>query len=45
MLWINLEFKSGADNVVTDVTAVLKQIQVIALMIASFILGKNGYIQ
>lgn len=45
MLCINLEFKSGSEHVVADVIAVLKKIEVIALLVASFILGKFSLIQ
>ncbi|XP_043494218.1 uncharacterized protein LOC122519090 isoform X1 [Polistes fuscatus] len=46
MLAINLEFKSPATNVVSDVLTVLKNVEVVALFIACFILGTAwGYIE
>lgn len=44
MLGINLEFKSPARNVVSDVLTVLKKVEVIALFISCFILGKTKLI-
>lgn len=40
MLFINLEFKTPAASVVSDVISVLKKMELIALFIACFILGK-----
>ena len=40
MLTINLEFKSPAMNVVSDIVTVLKNVEIIALFTAIFILGK-----
>lgn len=40
MLTINLEFKSPAQNVVADVLTVLRKVEIIALFITCFILGK-----
>lgn len=40
MLSINLEFKSPATNVVSDVVSVLKNIEIVALFIACFVLGE-----
>lgn len=46
MLAINLEFKSPASDVVRDVFTVLRNIEVVALFIACFILGTAwGYIE
>ncbi|XP_046473619.1 uncharacterized protein [Neodiprion pinetum] len=46
MLTINLEFKSPANNVVSDVMSVLKNIEIVALFIACFVLGTAwGYIE
>ncbi|XP_034183594.2 uncharacterized protein LOC117605903 isoform X1 [Osmia lignaria lignaria] len=46
MLAINLEFKSPATNVVNDVFTVLRNVEVVALFIACFILGTAwGYIE
>ncbi|KAK2582249.1 hypothetical protein KPH14_004595 [Odynerus spinipes] len=46
MLAINLEFKSPATNVVSDVLTVLRNVEVVALFIACFILGTAwGYIE
>ncbi|CAK9832517.1 Major facilitator superfamily domain-containing protein 6 [Anthophora retusa] len=46
MLAINLEFKSPATNVVSDVFTVLRNIEAAALFIACFILGTAwGYIE
>ena len=39
MLMINLEFKAPANNVVSDVVSVLKNVEVVALLTACFILG------
>lgn len=39
MLFINLEFKKAATSVVTDVIAVLKKLELIALFISCLILG------
>lgn len=39
MLLINLEFKAPASNVVSDVLSVLKNIEVVALLLACFTLG------
>lgn len=39
MLAINLEFKSPAKNVVGDVISVLKNIEIVALLLACFVLG------
>lgn len=40
MLAINLEFKAPATNVLNDVITVLSNIEMVALFIACFILGK-----
>lgn len=40
ILNINLEFKSPAQNVVADVLTVLRKIEIVALFITCFILGK-----
>nr|XP_003706892.1 PREDICTED: uncharacterized protein LOC100883226 [Megachile rotundata] len=46
MLAINLEFKSPATNVISDVFTVLRNIEAVALFIACFILGTAwGYIE
>ncbi|XP_069689213.1 major facilitator superfamily domain-containing protein 6-like [Periplaneta americana] len=46
MLTINLEFKAPATNVVSDVMLVLKNIEIVALFIAIFVLGTAwGYIE
>ncbi|KAI5748555.1 hypothetical protein M8J76_000134 [Diaphorina citri] len=46
MLCINLEFKAPATNVLTDVITVLRNIEMVALFIACFILGTAwGYIE
>lgn len=46
MLTINLEFKTGAKNVVTDVLQVLKNIEIIGLLVSCFVLGTAwGYIE
>lgn len=46
MLTISLEFKTGAKNVVTDVLNVLKNVEIIALLVACFVLGTAwGYIE
>ncbi|XP_075232468.1 uncharacterized protein LOC142330866 isoform X2 [Lycorma delicatula] len=46
MLTINLEFKTPATNVVSDVLTVLKNIEIVALFITCFILGTAwGYIE
>ncbi|PSN42174.1 hypothetical protein C0J52_09851 [Blattella germanica] len=46
MLTINLEFKAPATNVVSDVMTVLKNIEIVALFVAIFILGTAwGYIE
>ncbi|XP_016840927.1 major facilitator superfamily domain-containing protein 6 isoform X1 [Nasonia vitripennis] len=46
MLLINLEFKAPATNVVSDVVSVLKNIEVVALLLACFTLGTVwGYIE
>lgn len=46
MLTINLEFKTGAKNVVTDVLNVLKNVEIIALLVSCFVLGTAwGYIE
>ncbi|XP_014207853.1 uncharacterized protein LOC106638959 [Copidosoma floridanum] len=46
MLLINLEFKAPAANVVNDVVSVLKNIEVVALLTACFVLGTAwGYIE
>ncbi|KAF7998298.1 hypothetical protein HCN44_009696 [Aphidius gifuensis] len=46
MLAINLEFKSPAKNVVGDVISVLKNIEIVALLLACFVLGTAwGYIE
>ncbi|KAK0172204.1 hypothetical protein PV328_005551 [Microctonus aethiopoides] len=46
MLTINLEFKSPAHNVIGDVISVLKNIEIVALLLACFVLGTAwGYIE
>lgn len=46
MLCMNLEFKSASEHVFADVVAILKKIEVLALFIASFIMGIAwGYIE
>ncbi|XP_043287431.1 major facilitator superfamily domain-containing protein 6-B [Venturia canescens] len=46
MLSINLEFKSPASNVVSDVVSVLKNVEIVALLLACFMLGTAwGYIE
>ena len=40
MLFINLEFKKAASNVISDAIQVLKNLEVIALLIACFVLGE-----
>lgn len=46
MLTINLEFKAPARNVLSDVMSVLKNIEILALFIAIFVLGTAwGYIE
>ncbi|XP_014238903.1 major facilitator superfamily domain-containing protein 6-like [Trichogramma pretiosum] len=45
-LLINLEFKAPATNVVKDVIAVLKNVEIVALLVASFVLGTAwGFIE
>lgn len=41
MLFMNLEFKTPASNVMSDVLVVMKKVELIALLIACFILGKS----
>lgn len=41
MLSINLEFKTPAASVVSDVINVLKKLEMIALFVACFVLGKS----
>lgn len=43
MLTINLEFKAPAKNVVADVMEVLKKVEIMALLFAIFIMGKNTF--
>lgn len=46
MLTIHLEFKTGAKNVVADVLSVLKNVEVVALLVSCFVLGTAwGYIE
>ncbi|XP_066601074.1 uncharacterized protein [Prorops nasuta] len=46
MLTINLQFKAPASNVVSDVLSVLKNVEVVALLVACFVLGTAwGYIE
>ncbi|XP_058802844.1 uncharacterized protein LOC131670884 [Phymastichus coffea] len=46
MLMINLEFKAPASNVMSDVVTVLKNVEVVALLTACFVLGTAwGYIE
>ncbi|XP_012278915.1 uncharacterized protein LOC105698878 [Orussus abietinus] len=46
MLTINLEFKRPSSNVISDVIGVLKNIEIVALLIACFVLGTAwGYIE
>ncbi|KAF2883909.1 hypothetical protein ILUMI_22294 [Ignelater luminosus] len=46
MLFMNLEFKTPASNVISDVFSVLRKVELIALFIAIFILGTAwGYIE
>lgn len=40
MLSINLEFKSPASNVVSDVVSVLRNVEIVALLLACFVLGE-----
>jgi hypothetical protein len=40
MLTINLEFKSPANNVVADVMSVMRNVEIVALFIAIFVLGQ-----
>lgn len=44
MLFINLEFKKAASSVVTDVIAVLKKVEMIALFLSCIMLGKCNFI-
>lgn len=44
MLFMNLEFKTPATSVVADVMSVLKKLELIALFIACFVLGKSDYL-
>lgn len=43
MLTINLEFKAPATNVLSDVLTVLKKVEIVALFITCFILGKTNF--
>ncbi|KAF5300957.1 hypothetical protein FQA39_LY10927 [Lamprigera yunnana] len=46
VLFVNLEFKTPANNVMSDVFSVLKKIELLALFVAFFILGTVwGYIE
>ncbi|XP_057330117.1 uncharacterized protein LOC130670705 [Microplitis mediator] len=46
MLAINLEFKSPAHNVLSDVISVLKNVEIVALLLACFMLGTAwGYVE
>lgn len=40
MLFINLEFKKAASNVISDAIQVLKNLEIIALLTACFVLGQ-----
>ena len=39
MLTMNLEFKSPATNIVSDVMSVMRNVEIVALFIAIFVLG------
>lgn len=41
ILRINLEFKAPAQNVITDVLSVLKNVEMVSLFIVSLLLGEN----
>ncbi|KAK6617965.1 hypothetical protein RUM44_002407 [Polyplax serrata] len=46
MLFMNLEFKKAATNVISDAIQVLKNLEVIALLVVCFVLGTAwGYIE
>jgi hypothetical protein len=39
MLTMNLEFKAPATNIVSDIMTVMKNIEIVALFIITFVLG------
>lgn len=43
MLSIDLEFKQPAQNLLEDVITVFRNIEIVALFIACFIMGKEEY--
>ena len=43
MLSIDLEFKQPAQNLLEDVILVFRNIEIVALFIACFIMGKFGF--
>jgi hypothetical protein len=45
MLTMNLEFKSPAHNVLSDVVSVMRNVELVALFIAIFVLGKRLHVR